>query len=54
MILDLGGFTRRGLLVDRMSCRHLEGIEHSEGRGCKTRNEVEEDTVTTDQSVMVK
>ena len=46
MVLDLGSFTRRGLLVERVaSCRYLgvEGTKHGEGRGCKTRNEAEED-----------
>ena len=44
--MDLGSFTRRGLLVDRMhpaDTWEREGTKHGEGRGCKTRNEAEED-----------
>ena len=28
----------------RVSCRYLQRTNHGEGRGCKTRNEAEEET----------
>ena len=39
-------FHRKGLMVDRIcpadACGRERGTEHGKGRGCKTRNEVEE------------
>ena len=55
MVLDLGSFTRRGLLVDCVRPADTWGrTNHGEGRGCKSRKEAEEDRENTDLSVMVK
>ena len=55
-IVDFGSFTRRELLVNRMLPTDTwgRGINHREGRGCKTRKEVEEDRETTNLSAMAK
>ena len=38
----------------RASYRYPRETKHGEGRGCKPRNEVEEDKETTDLSAMVE
>ena len=55
MVLDLGSFPEDGVAGGPCaSCRYLDGTKHGEGRGCKTKNEVEEDRETTDLLVMMK
>ena len=57
MVLDLGSFTRRRLLVDHVypvGTWGGRGTKHVEGRWCKTRNEAEKDGETTDLSAMAK
>ena len=56
MILDLGSFTRRWLMVDSVIPAETWGrhLKHGKSRGCKTRKKVEEDRETTDLFAMVK
>ena len=45
MILDLGSFTRRGLMVNHVCPlkKPRGGTKHLKSRGCKTRKEVSSD-----------
>ena len=56
MILDLDSFTRRGLMVDCVPKRNLEGggDKHGENSRCRIRKEVVEDRETIHRSAMVK
>ena len=63
MILDLGSFPRKGLIVDRASYAKTlgEGVgveggtaKHGRSRGCKTIKEVVEDRETTNLSPVTK
>ena len=54
MILDLGSFIIRGLMVDRVHPKETWGDKVQKGQTCKTTNETVEDRETTDLSVMAK
>ena len=54
MILDLGSFTRSGLMVEVSALQKPEVTKRGKSRGCKTRKEVVEDRETTDLSAMGK
>ena len=55
MILDLGRFTRRGLMVDWViPAKNLGETKHRKSKGCKTRKEAVEDRETNDLSVTAK
>ena len=47
MILDLGSFTRSGLMVDCVCpAETWGGAKHREGRGCKTRRRRKKTEIT--------